>query len=297
MGIGTLSVGEFEVKIWAAPTLPSFDVPASVESELVPCERLSAARVPTVAETACATEAAVAAVTAADTAADDACSNAATDAPAAGAPAAAPGAGPLTAAAPDGRSPSALAKSSVKVEAGAGTFVLCAIAAAMTACAAASVPVAAGPVLNVESFSALASAGDDVELADADVPALAVASPNLAASPARAPETVGAFDVPGVARIRVLATCGSVGPDETTLGALAADGVVASTPAASAGGAARDGGVARDGGASRAGVAAGTGAAGGVAAAARFSAAKIVAASLALGCLVDAAAVALGEGP
>ncbi len=98
VGVGALSVEVFEVSSCAAPTLPSFDAPESVESGLLLCERLSAAPALAAAKTACAMEAAVAAVAAADIAAADACANAAAAAPAADAPAA----GSLTAAAPCG---------------------------------------------------------------------------------------------------------------------------------------------------------------------------------------------------
>ena len=156
VGVGALSVEVFEVSSCAAPALPSLDAPESVESGLLLCERLSAALVLAAARTACAMEAAVAAVVAADIAAADACANAARRAPAADVPAE----GPLTAAAPDGRSLLAPEKSSVEAESGTDELP-CAIAAASTACATASVPVpGTGPLLWAESLSALASVED-----------------------------------------------------------------------------------------------------------------------------------------
>ena len=212
VGVGALSVEVFEVSSCAAPTLPSFDAPESVESGLLPCVRLSAALVPAVAETSCAAEAAAAAVIAADIAAADACAKAAAGAAAADAPAAAP----LTAAAPDGKSVSEVDNSSAKAESGAGAFVPCAIAAAMAAWAAESVPAApVGPLLGVESLVAPASAEDGAELPEAVVPCFVAGSLNFAGA-------VAPVGDPGVASVRMLAACGMVGPEPAG---------VASTPA------------------------------------------------------------------
>ena len=271
VGVGALSVAVFEVSNCAAPTLPSFDAPASVESGLLPCVCLSAALVLAAAETTCAAEAAAAAVIAADMAVADACASAAAGAPSAGPTAAAP----LTAAAPDGRSLSASDNSSAKAGLGAGAFVPCAIAAAMAAWAAESVPVApVGPLLEVESFGAAAAVEDGVELSEAIVPWFVAASPDFAA-------TVAPVGGPGAANVRMLAACGMVGPEPA---------VVASTPAeagetSGAGGAAGAGGT---------GVAWATAEAGG---AARFAAVKVVVTPLALAAAVDAAAIAPSAGP
>jgi hypothetical protein len=295
VGVGTLSFDVFDVSSCAAPTLPSFVAPES-ESGLLPCERLSAALALTAGGTACATEAAAAAVTAADIAATDACANAAAAAPAAAAPAA----GPLRAAAPDGRSPSEVANSSAKAESGVGALVPCATAAAMAACTAASVPAAAGPLLEVESFSVVESLSvafpeDGVELADASVPWFAVAPLDVAALPAATAGTVTVVGVgvPGAAGVRML------GPEAGTVGTLAAGGIVASTPAAEAGGIARAAVAARAGGAAAAGggVEANAGVGTGGAAVSIFSAVKIVVAPLVVGGVVDAAAAPLGAGP
>jgi hypothetical protein len=297
VGVGTLSFEVFDVSSCAAPTLPSFDAPES-ESGLVPCERLSAALALAAGETACATEAAAAAVTAADIAATDACANAAAAA------AAAPAAGPLTAAAPDGRSLSEVANSSAKAESGAGALVPCATAAAMAACAAASVPTAADPLLEVESFSAVeslspASPEDGVELADASVPWFAVAPPDLAAPPAATAGTVTVVGVPGAACVRMLTACGMLGPEAGTVGAIADGGILASTPAAEAGGTARAAAAARAEGtaAPGEGVEANAGVGAGGAAVSIFSAVKIVVAPLAVGGVVDAGEAPLGAGP
>jgi hypothetical protein len=283
VGVCALSVGMFEVINCAAPTLPSFDAPESVESGLLPCVRLSAALVLAAAETTCAAEAAAAAVIAADIAAADACANAAAGAPSAGAPAA----GPLTAAAPDGRSVSAGDTSSANAEFGAGAFVPCAIAAAMAAWAAASAPAAAaGPLLNVESLGAAAWAEDGAEVPEAMVPWFVAASLDFAGA-------VAPVGDPGAASVRMPAACGIVGPEPE---------VVAATPAvagefAEASRAAEAGKAAGAGGTGVAGAAAGATGAAVASGAARFSAVKVVVIPPALAAALDAAAIAPGKGP
>src|SRR5580704_7902878 len=102
----------------------------------------------------------------------------------------------------------------------------------MTVCAPASVPVASGPLLNVESFSALAPVSV-ADLADVIVPCFAVASLGWAvrALPARNC-AVAAVDVPGVARVRVLAARGAGLPESDAVVALAGTGALASVPVA-----------------------------------------------------------------
>ena len=264
VGVGALSVEVLEVSSCAAPTLPSFDTPESVESGLLPCVRLSAAPVLAAAETTCAADAVAAAVIAADIAAAEACAKAAAGMPSAGATAAAP----LTAAAPDGRSLSPADNSSAKAASGAGAFVPCAIAAAMAAWTAASVPAAAvGPLFEVESLVAPASAEDGAELTEAVVARFVAGSLGFAG-------TVAPVGDPGAASVRKLAACGMVGPDPA----------VASAPAV-------------------AGKSAEAGAAAGAGGPARLSAVKGVVMPLALAAAatavdaVDAAAIALGAGP
>jgi hypothetical protein len=261
VGVGALSGEVLEVSSCAAPTLPSFDTPESVESGLLPCVRLSAAPVLAAAETTCAAEAVAAAVIAADIAAAEAWAKAAAGVPSAGAIAAAP----LTAAAPDGRSLSPADNSSAKAASGAGAFVPCAIAAGMAAWTAASVPAASvGPLFEVESFVAPASAEDGAELPEAVVPRFVAGSLDFAG-------TVAPVGDPGAASVRRLAACGMVGPDPA----------VASAPAV-------------------AGKSAEASAAAGAGGAARLSAVKGVVMPLALaaaGAAVDAAAIALGAGP
>lgn len=124
---------------------------------------------------------------------------------------------------------SGIAGSSDEDASGGGVLVPCAIAAAIAACAAASVPPATGALLDADAFSVASAAG----LLNALVPGLAPASPGLAvgALPEGTAEAPGAAAVPGVARIRTLAACGIVGPEAGTLGAPATVGIVASAPA------------------------------------------------------------------
>jgi hypothetical protein len=313
VGVGTLSLEVFEVSSCEAPTLPSFDAPESGESGLLPCERLSAALALAAGETTCATEAAAAAVTAADIAAADACAKAAAAASAVAA---------LNIAAPGGPSILLVAESLAEAASGAGALVPCATAAAMAACAAASVPAAAGPLLEVEAFSvveslSVAAPEDGVEFTDASVPWFAVAPLDLAALPAGTAGTVTVVGVPGAAGVRMLTACGMLGPPEAAVvGALADDGIGASTAGATGGGAARIGGAASAGVATGAAAAARAAAAGeGVKASAGvatggaampifrgaavsiFSVVEMVVAPLALGGVVDAAPRPLGTGP
>ena len=174
-----------------------------------------------------------------------------------------------------------MAKSSLKVESGAGAFAPCVIAAAMTACAAASVPGAAGPLPNVESFGALASLEEGAEWADAIVPAGASRSLAAPVLPVATAGPLAAVDVPGIASVRMLTACGVLGPGTGTVAASAAEVVVVSSPTAGAGAGAMPGGTAAAGGS----------------AGSRFAALKIVVVPLALASVVDAAAVALGTGP
>lgn len=275
VGVGALSLAVFEVNSCAAPALPSFDAPASVGSGPLPCERLSVALALAAAETACATEAAVAAVTAADIAAADCCAKAA---------AAAPVAGPLTAAAPGGRSVSEVDKSSVAAESALGALAPCVIAAAMRACAAASVPAAAGALLRVESPGALPE--DGAALAAAVVAGFAMASLGFAA-------TVPAVDVSAVASVRKPAGCGRLRPEPAALGPLAEGAVVASAPVAGLGVAVRPGEAAEPGEAAAPGNAVGAGAAAG----SGFGKLKMIVAALALAGAVEAAVIAPGTDP
>ncbi len=274
VGVGVLSVEVFEVSSCAAPALPSFDAPESVASELLPCVRLSAALELAAAKTACATEAAVAAVTAADMAAADACANAAAGAPAADASAAEP----LTAAAPVGRPVSEIAKSSNEDDPEAGWFVPCAIAAAIAACAAASVS-AVGPLLEVELFSVLVSVEEGVESANAVIWDVA-ASRSLALGLSAPAAAVADLDIPGAASVRMPTACGMLRPEPVAVGPAATNGAVVSMPIPGAGDAA------------------GPGAAGpGSAAGSRFGKAKMPAAPPVSAGALDAAATALGTDP
>jgi len=169
VGGGDTSVAVLDVSNCAAPAVPSFDIPVKEESGPLSRECLSAAPAPAEAETACAMDNAVAALTAAVrvagggvAAAAIACVCAALD--------------PRT---PCGAAPvSGVAKSSAGGEdCVVGALVPCAMAAAMMACAAASLSADDGAALG-----AVTEVGADV--AAAMLALLAVGSMGLAAGAA-----------------------------------------------------------------------------------------------------------------